>query len=367
MTSRSILRVLGVWLGLMLAAVGQAQGQPMKALASTDSSRYLVGDWIRVTVELRHPRGATFQPSIPDSLSGFTVLQRLPFVPVSDTVTRTGVIIARYDSATVILPGLIYLSSVPGDTALRPVSTNSVSLAVQRVPVDSAGQTRDLKPVMSIPYTVAEILMFVGALLALAAGAYVTYRYIRKKRQTPVADTRLPVLKAAHVVAYEALGALKEKRLWQQGKVKEYHSELTDILRRYIEDRFGLTALEETTGETIEGLRRMKLLPRLIGDVEDVLVRADLVKFAKHKPEVGEHDASLKTVYDIVERTKAAPSGPGQPASPAAAQPTPASVRPPTASLPGHVTLSKQAPASPSTPGQAATPPAGKEGSHVGA
>ena len=58
----------------MLAAVGQAQAQPMKALASADSSRYLVGDWIRVTVELRHPRGTTFQPSIPDSLGGFAVL-----------------------------------------------------------------------------------------------------------------------------------------------------------------------------------------------------------------------------------------------------------------------------------------------------
>jgi len=61
----------------------------------------------------------------------------------------------------------------------------------------------------------------------------------------------------------------------------------------------------------------MKLLPRIIGDVSGVLVRADLVKFAKHKPEIGEHDASLKTVYDIVERTKAAPSVPGPTAMPA--------------------------------------------------
>ena len=301
----------------LLAGLGQAQAQPVKALASADSSRYLIGDWIRVTVELRHPRGTTFQPSIPDSLAGFTVLQRLPFVAMSDTVTRTGVIIARYDSASAVIPGLTYLSAVPGDTALHPVSTNAVSLTVQRVPVDSASQARDLKPVMSIPYTLAEILMFVGILLFLAGGSYFVYRYFKKKRQTTVVDSRLPVLKAAHVVAYEQLAMLKEKRLWQQGKVKEYHSELTDILRRYLEDRFSLMALEETTGEIIEGLHRMKLLPRIIGDVSGVLVRADLVKFAKHKPEIGEHDASLKTVYDIVERTKAAPSVPGPTAMPA--------------------------------------------------
>jgi len=315
-----------VWLCGLPAGPGLAQPQPrpVKALASADSSHYLIGDWIRVTVELRHPRGATFQPSIPDSIAGFTVLQRLPFVPMSDTVTRTGVIIARYDSASAVLPGLTYLSAVPGDTALIPVSTNTVSLAVQRIPVDSAGQARDLKPVMSIPYTLAEILLFAGVLLLLAAGGYFAYRLFRKKRQKGTVDTRLPILKAAHVVAYEQLAALKEKRLWQQGKVKEYYSELTEILRRYLEDRFGLMALEETTAEIIEGLQRKKLLPRIIGEVSEVLVRADLVKFAKHKPEIGEHDASLKTVYDIVERTKAAPAAqtaappPGEAAPPGA-------------------------------------------------
>jgi hypothetical protein len=248
------------------------------------------------------------------------VLQRLPFVSMSDTVTRTGIVIARYDSASAVLPGLTYLSSVPRDTALRPVSTNTVSLTVQRVPVDSTGQAREIKPVMSVPYTLAEILLFAGILLLVAVAGYLTYRYIRKTRERTVPDTRLPVLKAAHVVAYEHLAVLKEKRLWQQGKVKEYHTELTDILRRYLEDRFGLMALEETTAEIVEGLQRMKLLPRIVGQVSETLVRADLVKFAKHKPEVGEHDASMKAVYDVVERTKAAPSTTGHaspPSSPA--------------------------------------------------
>ncbi len=345
--------LLAVGLGCMPFGPGRAQAQPVKALASADSSRYFIGDWIRVTVELRHPRGTTFQPSVPDSLGGFTVLQRLPFVTMSDTVTRTGVIIARYDSASAMIPGLTYLSSVPGDTALQPVSTNAVSLTVQRVQVDSAGQARDIKPVMSIPYTLAEILLLVGALLVAAAGAYAAYRYFKKKRQTTVVDTRLPVLKAAHVVAYEQLAVLKEKRLWQQGKVKEYHSELTDILRRYLEDRFGMMALEETTGEIIEGLHRMKLLPRIIGDVSAVLVRADLVKFAKHMPEIGEHDASLKSVYDVVERTKAAPSPSGLPSQ------SPSAPVPATPSTPGQPR--------PSATGRSPKPAADKEGAHVGA
>jgi hypothetical protein len=113
-----------------------------------------------------------------------------------------------------------------------------------------------------------------------------------------------------------------------------------------------MMALEETTGEIIEGLHRMKLLPRIIGDVSEVLVRADLVKFAKHKPEIGEHDASLKSVYDVVERTKAAPSPSGQPLSPSApGQPTP--------STPGQ--------SRPPATGRSPKPAADKEGAHVGA
>jgi hypothetical protein len=303
----------------LLAMTDSAGAQKIFARASTDSAHYLLGDWIRVTVELRHPRGTTFQPSVPDSLDGFVVLQRLPFVSVSDTVTRTGVVVARYDSASAVLPGLSYFAASPGDSTLPIVSTNSITLTVQRVPVDSAGQARDIKPVMSIPYTLAEVLLFAAVVALVATGVYFAYRRLRKKRRDAPAETRLPVLKAAHVLAYERLAALKEKRLWQQGKVKEYHSELTDILRRYIEDRFGLMALEETTGEIIDGLQRMKLLPRIVGGVEEVLLRADLVKFAKHRPEVGEHDASLKLVYEVIERTKAAPSKP-EPASSAPPQ-----------------------------------------------
>ena len=237
---------------------------------------------------------------------------------MSDTVTRTGVVIARYDSATPSSRALTYLSSVPGDTALRPVSTNSVSLTVQRVPVDSAGQTRDLKPRHVHPvYARRDPHLRRGAP---GTGGWGIRRVpvLRKKRQTPGGDTRLPVRGRRTWSRMKQLAALKEKRLWQQGQVKEYYSELTEILRRYFENRFGLMALEETTDEIIEGLRRMKLLPRIIGDVEDVLVRADLVKFAKYKPEIGEHDASLKTVYDIVERR--AHLGPGQP-RPAALSP----------------------------------------------
>jgi len=97
----------------------------------------------------------------------------------------------------------------------------------------------------------------------------------------------------------------------------------------------------------------MKLLPRIIGDVSEVLVRADLVKFAKHTPELGEHDASLKSVYDVVERTKAAPSPSGQPSQ------SPLAPGGPPPSAPGH--------SRPSATARSPKPSADKEGAHVGA
>lgn len=300
--TRAIRRI--VVAGLLVLPFPSAHAQRLQGLASVDSSRYLVGDWINVRVELRHPKGTTFQPGLEDTIPGFVILRRLPMTPVSDTVTRTGVVIARYDSGSGRIPGFRFLAGVPGDTALHPVSTNPVTVTVQTVEVDTSKDFRDLKPPMSIPYTLAEILGAVAVLLVIGLAGYLLYRWYRRRKQRPARAVTSVPSKPAHVIALEELGRLKERKLWQQGKIKEYYSDLSQILRQYVENRYGLMALEETTDEIIDGLRRMRLLPRLVDQVDGVLRLSDLVKFAKHSPDIRAHDESMKAVYDIVERTK---------------------------------------------------------------
>jgi hypothetical protein len=97
---------------------------------------------------------------------------------------------------------------------------------------------------------------------------------------------------------------LKEKRLWQQGLIKPYYTEVTEIVRRYFEHRFGFQALEQTTDEAMDNLRRHAAAHAVLEQTDRILRRADLVKFAKHQASIPEHEETLAVAFEIVEKTK---------------------------------------------------------------
>ena len=243
---------------LVLGLCVEAGAAELEARAATDTSDYRVGDWIAVRVELRHPAGTTFQMLFGDSLGPYVVLDRQAFEPVDSTETRTALVVARYDSGTVALPPLEFLASVPGDTAVRRVSTTPLPLTVHTLPVSAQDSLRALKEPLSIPYTLAEVLGALGVLAALVAGGYILYRWYRRRKKAPVEPVAQGPAKPPHLIALEELGAVKARRLWQQGHAKEYHSEVTEVLRRYFEHRFGVRALEETTEEILSGSARRR-------------------------------------------------------------------------------------------------------------
>ncbi|MEW6512117.1 MAG: hypothetical protein AB1428_14295 [Bacteroidota bacterium] len=287
-----------------LLAAGQ-EGE-FWARASVDSSNYLVGDWITVRVDLRYPRGITLRPDIPDTLEGFHILQRRPLQEVSDTSAQAGVVVARYDSGTAILPPLRYIAVVPGEKGVRTVSTNAVVLTVRTVPVDTTQDIRDVKPPLSIPLTLAEILEIAGIVLLVAAATYGGYRYWKRRKASKgkAEAAYAPPARPAHEIAFEQLALLREKRLWQQGRIKEFYSEVTEVFRRYLENRYAMQAMEETTDEIVEGLRRLRFPDGMLAEAERILRRADLVKFAKYQPALQEHDEMFTVVYHIVDKTK---------------------------------------------------------------
>ena len=106
-----------------------------------------------------------------------------------------------------------------------------------------------------------------------------------------------------HITAIAALIALKHKKLWQQGKVKEYHSVISDILRDYIEGRYTIGAPEMTTPEIINSLKGI-LTAKELSKVEDMLSLSDLVKFAKWTPESEQNEEVLDNAYNFIEQTK---------------------------------------------------------------
>ena len=187
------------------------------------------------------------------------------------------------------------------------MSTNPLLLTVQTVRVDTTQDIRDVKPPLPIPVSLIEALIYVGCLVLIGLLVYAGYLlWKRSKRKTP-GQVYVPPARPAHIIAFEELAALKEKQLWQMGKIKEYYSEVTEILRRYVENRYQIKALEETTDEILDGLAGVQIQGDVLRAVEKILRRADLVKFAKAQPGIPEHEEMIVITGDAVDRTKLVP------------------------------------------------------------
>ena len=298
------LRILSVWFALLLPAIALPQGTGVTARAWIDSTNFQVGDAITIHVLVSHPPSAAIQPPAGDSLGPLVVLQHVPVTRQNDSTALTGLVVAYYDSGTVVVPPVMVPYAISGDTAGRFAATNTMTIAVHTVAVDTSKAYRDLKPPMSIPITLAELALYAGIVVVAAGLAYLGYRWWKKRKERLAGLRPQAPPRPADVLALEELGALKNKKLWQQGMVKEYYSEVTEIIRRYFERRYAVKALEQTTDEILDALRGVAVPQDALGYTMKMLQLADLVKFAKFTPGIPDHEEMLTLAYDIVEHTK---------------------------------------------------------------
>jgi hypothetical protein len=138
----------------------------------------------------------------------------------------------------------------------------------------------------------------------LAVAGFLVYYLIRRRKGEPIFVLRPSVKYQPHERALMDLEKLRVKKLWQAGKTKEYHTELTDILRRYIEDRFHLMAMESTSGEILEDIEKHNGIRKESREtLRKVLTVADLVKFAKFAPLPQDHEMSMDAAVEFINTT----------------------------------------------------------------
>ena len=155
-----------------------------------------------------------------------------------------------------------------------------------------------------MPFKIAEILKEIAigaAVLAVIAGV-ILYFSLRKKK--PVIIKRFVRKEPPHETALNKLRELDEKKLWQQGEIKLYYSELSEIIRGYIEGRYNMPALESTTDEIMGRIEVTGISSKLRDDFRMLLQTADLVKFAKANPLPDEHSHYMQVCYEFVKTTK---------------------------------------------------------------
>lgn len=158
---------------------------------------------------------------------------------------------------------------------------------------------RDIKGPVDFPSNF-NLLLIIGILAVVAAMVF--WLISRRKKARPAAA--VPV-KSAYEMAWEQLEALKAKDLISQGKIKEYHIEISDIIRRYLEGRFSLNAPEMTTEEFLNSLSEGARLETTHKELlREFLGYCDLVKFAKYTPETREIDLVWESASNFIRQTR---------------------------------------------------------------
>ncbi|MGC9344579.1 MAG: hypothetical protein ACP5E3_17875, partial [Bacteroidales bacterium] len=168
---------------------------------------------------------------------------------------------------------------------LDTLFTPELNLIVYSPEVDTTAAIKDIKPPEQTPFKLAELMPYApyagGLAILVIAGLLLMNYYRRKKKGIVSQQPRLP----AHVQALNELDRIKKEKLWQQGRVKDYYSQLSDTVRIYIEERFEIPAMESVTGEILDAFKKYSWDDENLMEIlESLLQLSDLVKFAKEDP-----------------------------------------------------------------------------------
>lgn len=285
--------------------------------AMIDSTQILMGHTL--TVHL-----TTVEPA--DGTVGHFVLQKdstlIPEIEVRRIVTldtvdlgnnlrqiRCEMIIQSFDSGDYIIPELKYAlgkdTILSDKLALRVIPVNVDQM--ESINPNADVQTADSRWWDFLPAFLVDYWEWILLSIVVIAGAIVAFFMLRKKGVKKIFKKPEPVL-SPYEVAMRDLNLLKEKNLWASGNEKEYYTDLTDILRIYLQNRFGINAMEMTTSQITSALNKNEetRLPNRL--MKQILEIADFVKFAKQRPLPEDNTRSFQSAVQFVEDTRPQPT-----------------------------------------------------------
>lgn len=298
------------------------KAQQINVNAFSDTSDYQIGDYIYFTVSVEYDQNIfLMNPVFQDSLKNIDIIKtENPTAKEinSKKITEYKFILSHYDSTEVSIPPLpVYYRSASSDSKISPVITpelirsdsslkvvfsNPVKFTVHSIKVSQEEDIKDVKEPLTIPLDLKIVLMWVvGGLILLAIIIFIIRKYFVKKKSEVKQQKEIILL--PHIRALNHLKELESKELCKKGMIKVYHSEITEIIRQYFEERFNLPALELTTSESIDLLSNFSEAVNILIITHEFLTNADLVKFAKFIPVDSINIEMMNQARSIVQKT----------------------------------------------------------------
>jgi len=294
-----------------IVSLNLVSGQDVGVTAAFDTSRIFIGDQIFFTVTVDQPADLKLK-LIPLKDTLFSKIEILsgPAVDTLSAGNRLKIInkflVTSFDSGFYQVPPVY--AEMQAENGLKRFYSNYSLLEVMRVkiaPADTAAAIFDIIEPYRVPLTIGEILPWALLAVLIAAVAWGISRLVRRllRKKEEVAPVKNP--DPAHIIAFRDLEKLREQKLWQKGEVKQYYTRLTEILRQYLENRYGVYSLELTTSETLDelvktGFKKDETYQKL----KTILNGSDLVKFAKYKPDPSENELHFENSWEFVNITR---------------------------------------------------------------
>lgn len=304
--------IYALMLVLLSGGIQSLNAQQVKVKASIDSTHILIGDQLKLLFEIEKPKDLDIVfPSIADSFSSSLEVVERSKIDTSklDDKKREKLsqelFITSFDSGMHQIPPFYF--KLKNGKILDSVATRALAFQVHGMKIDTAKGPTDIKRPYTAPVTLKEIIPYILGIILIAAIVFFIFYYIKwKKKKVPLFAKPEKPAEPAHIIALRELDRIKEQKLWQQEKVKQYYSEVADTIRTYIENRFDVPAMEFTSAETIGTFRENKNMvdENSINQLQSILSLADLVKFAKYNPLPDDNNLTLMNAYFFVNQTK---------------------------------------------------------------
>lgn len=272
--------------------------------SKVDRNSITIGDRIKYSLTIRYsPKVKLLPLDLGSRLGEFEVKDVKPYPEQKSKrqiVNKTEYIITTFNTGKFVIPPLAIIYQ---DDQGMPkwVLSDSIAIEVKSVPKKATDNDdiRGLKPPWEIPGSIW-IYILVGTLLLAAGLGYWYYRrFIIKKPAVAVPEIKRP----AWEMALEELENLRKIDLVNTGKVREYYFGLSEILRKYMENRFNLACIDRTSEEIIAGLNNGVLEEKTKERFLTFLLESDLVKFAKSIPAQKKTEEDWEMVYNLVQET----------------------------------------------------------------
>jgi hypothetical protein len=289
-----------------------SNAQQIKVEAKVDKISVPIGEQTIFHLTAHAPANSGLQfPVVADSIAGKIKIVKTSIDSAADKDVPNGQVINHNFTITGFEAGTYTIPAYTFKAKTGTYSTDSLVVQFKPVAVDTTKAFYDIKQPLAVDYNWWDwikdhwiwIVTGLGIILiAIAITWYISRRYEKQPIFAPV-----KIVLTIDQVAIKKLNELKDKNLWQNGDVKTYYIELTDILREYLEKRYTIQAYEQTSEEILASLKPKHLPADATGKLKDILLLADLVKFAKEKPVGPENEVSMANAISFVEQTKEQP------------------------------------------------------------